>query len=471
MNVPFRTMRVSYTYNFRFIKLCPDFIEKMLSESCSILEKYGYSESFTIDDTDGFQPYIKLKRDVVSTSSHAIDWTNFTKKDKTVLKDLGEKLPKVKFKDKKLDGAEAFLSKSLSIDSTGSGSICISFLFPRSLCSTKLTLKDILSILNMADGAYVPKKNYEDVSSSERLSFSIENENTEEYNLWSFAANEINKFAYELKNICPNLKWLERDGDGSIVNSGILACRKFSVHEGEKAPIQNPYIYVELESDNFKNYYELIGRDHSECGANCLKNLLAQMLIRVGPTGTDKFGLNKDYLLREGVDPEHGYFASLYPIEYLHIWTHFRSTIAVLPPLNAPDSKDVVKAINRYLIAVRDSIREFRTRWHCLVTQHIYLDALTQHLKNSWDPNRPTLKEFWETQKYIVDRRFDMMKILETPIVCRRAASSLNHFYTELSKSYEIKDLKNDLIEKIRQINDLYQDCYSIRMSEEMLND
>jgi hypothetical protein len=172
-------------------------------------------------------------------------------------------------------------------------------------------------------------------------------------------------------------------------------------------------------------------------------------------------------LAAEGVHPDHGHFASVYPADYLHIMPHFRSTLVVFPPLDAEETRSQARAICRFLLAIRDTVLEARSRWHFLVSQHAHIDALIRHLESSWHGDDDDRKSFSQVQERLLQVRFDTTFIMENPIVFRRAASSLNTLYRTLENAFGSTEMESGLMTKLAHTMNIFGECMRINLTSQ----
>ena len=502
--VPFRFLRVTYVYSFRFTEVHSPILKEISQESLD-KDLPGY-KLLRNDHGSSFQPFLKMPSTVVSLGTPDIKWRWYDEYRninayKRISEDL-EKLDLYVLYDREPTkyhrsispaGLPVRIRKGMTLDQNGVGTCCISLILHQLWTNQGLCLSQCLNILNMAEDVLSSK---EEKGSIRRFALcpvpsgKTQRESTP-ISLPQLAAQDIAKFLALVDRLNKNARrrsplWLCRDGDGDVVEQGLLEIDKECVTPDcpDGAPYQNPYIYTEMECSSLETYKELFKSNEESPDSYTeksdldtenpapenkgLRKLLSQMLIRVGPTGLKHWSLNLDYLAAESAGPGHNRFPNSYPAGYLHIWPHFRSTLVLFPPLDVSnETTDVARAVCRYLLALRDTVREVRSRWHFLVSEHAYVDVLLRNLRDKWAGRKNLRAEFVRVQRRLLDARFDTTMLLENPIVYRRAASSLNALYSYLENSFGSKEMQISLVEKLAQSKHVYDECVRINIIEQ----
>lgn len=483
--VPFKVFRVSYLYGFRFVDMPLHVIDELEKRKKKPPDKYralnGFGRVYW-NKAEGFQPYIKTPSDTVKFSTRDVDLGVYRNEDKEAedpyLKKLTEleSLRIVDHNQKSSDngsiihGLFARCHREINLNKYGLGTYCLSLIFSKS----DFSLAECLDILNMAETMRL--------ESDPSWRFSIVPEKLwtkrQEYAapIAAWVARDVEAFKKWIeetiyrnkKSLKKSIYWLCRDGDGDVIKRNLI-CKVPSENKFLKdvqIPVQNPYVYIELQTNSIHDYKEYIKENHNECGDDCLQGILQKMLIRVGSTGLDHWKINRGYLHRHRADNIFDTFPNLYPLDYLFINTHFRSTLVVFPPLDHPKAQTVCNAIRLFNDALRDTVREVRSRWYYLVTEQAYIDELVRLLDEKWQEDPKLTKPFLDVQHRLLKIRFHVGNILEMPVIHRRAASSLNELYIQLSNAFSMDYLQKNLREKLKQTVEIYNESLNIRLSE-----
>ena len=523
--VPFKIMRVNYIYNFRFINIGNDLFNEIMEKNESPNIGNEEFKKMEMNSAEGFQYYLKMNSEIYSTSTEEKDikWDVYLKKENEGKPDAiynvlieGNtefSLPKVyiydfqkcKFNNQdsnqtsnddnydNIHGIPAIVQRSITMGVNGNGTFTFTLIFSKQLNhkmkiagnkEDDFRLERVLQILNLAEKTFSYNgKSMRRFGLINQMVWAesikrndIKKIKEQAIPILEWVSLEIESFQEWLnKNKKKNeekILWLCREGDGKVIGKKnpkqLLDAEESRVKKGKTYPSQNPYVYIEAEAEDMAAYIELTATSHEQCGEDCLHGILQQMLARVGPTGVHHWGLNKGYLHRHGAYKHNDNFPNYYPVNYMFISTHFRSTLAILPPLHDREAKKVLPAIDRYLFALQDTINLVRCKWYYLVIEHAYIDYLIKHLEEIWETQKGLKDVFIRVQKQLLEIRFHIGKILESPIVYRRAASSLNEIYFMLRDAFNIDGLQKSLIEKLRQTMDIYEECMNIRVLEQV---
>jgi len=262
--------------------------------------------------------------------------------------------------------------------------------------------------------------------------------------------------------------WLERDGDEFIVRHGIVQKRPQEAAHDARATdgnYQNPFVLTEIETESVETYRELLDTKGAE---DTLPDSLEYIILRIGSSGVGTWKLDKGYMARHGVNINTGAYRNFYPSEYLYINLHFRSSLIVYPQLQDDTVKPVAETIERFRSALHDTLSLLLARWQFLVITHAYVDELLEFFYESWCTHGISDDTVAVTEQ-MVSVRMTVARALESPLVFRCAASSLNELHRVGSHIFEIENLQRALVEKLSQFRMIVDDClYAERLRDRM---
>ncbi|MCP4114354.1 MAG: hypothetical protein GY737_02920 [Desulfobacteraceae bacterium] len=515
--LPFEMIKINYIYCFRFlnlpVELFQDIEGKKISELLGSEQVIAKNEGgigvndfneMHFNTAEGFQPYLEMPSGTITTRTANVSFLDFDEQDKCTLKEPN--VPKSVFlvdfseneKDKIIHGWPAKLQRSISLSENGTGMYCLTLVLSNptskkdmSLCHKfynkcpDLKLSNFLKILNFAENSSKRDMKFGIVDKTKWVTDELPREDAAP--LLSWVAKDVIDFQNGLTRFCHkkrrlskrrSIQWFGRDEDGLLSGNPsnkddiLLTNQRLEYGIWKDCgwyPSQSPYVYTEIEAKSLSDYMELISSEHKECGSQCLHGVLQNILVRVGPSGLDRWGLNSGYLHRHGANKEDNNFPNYYPMNYMHINAHFRSTIALIPPTNSIKScHEINNSVNQYLIALHDTVQLIRSRWYYLVTEHAHIDLLIRKIEYSWNHRNTEniTAAFLEVQLKLLNARMHIGKLLEIPIVYRRAASSLNELYDTLAVAFKTNEIQTNLIEKLQQTLNIYEECLRIRITE-----